>query len=164
MLKSWTVPKGPSLDPSIKRLAVEVEDHLVDYIDFEGHIAQGNYGAGDVVVWDIGPYQLVEGDDPMRQWAAGRIKFTLNGKKLKGEFNLVRLNRPKQWLLMKTKDDFAQAGWELKTLIGENDNQPKTSARTARKSTLARPRAMTARTFVKPQRKTRASASRSAKA
>src|ERR671910_880010 len=87
-LKSWAIPKGPSLDPADKRLAVAVEDHPVDYIDFEGEIAEGNYGAGRVVVWDRGEYELLQPGDPGQALASGKLKFILNGQVLKGEFNL----------------------------------------------------------------------------
>src|SRR5437868_6889640 len=91
VLKSWAIPKGPSMDPADKRLAVAVEDHPVDYIDFEGTIAEGNYGAGEVFVWDTGRYELVPPSDPSLALAAGKLKFILHGKQLKGEFNLVKL-------------------------------------------------------------------------
>ncbi|MGI4856942.1 MAG: DNA polymerase ligase N-terminal domain-containing protein, partial [Janthinobacterium lividum] len=87
-LKSWAVPKGPSLDPKVKRLAVHVEDHPLDYALFEGHIPAGHYGAGDVIVWDRGVW-LPEGD-PAADYARGRLSFTLRGDKLQGAWHLVR--------------------------------------------------------------------------
>lgn len=116
VLKSWAVPKGPSLDPGQKRLAVEVPDHAVGYINFEGHIAEGKYGAGEVVIWDNGRYECV--GDPVAGLKAGKLTFRLYGKKLQGEFNLVRMGgRDKQWLLIKGRDEFADADWKLETVL-----------------------------------------------
>jgi bifunctional non-homologous end joining protein LigD len=114
VLKSWAVPKGPSLDPEVRRLAVATEDHPLDYLAFEGEIPAGNYGAGQVIVWDLGEYQPL-GDAPaLRQWRAGNLKFLLRGKKLSGEFALVRLHPPAsksdQWLMIKKHDDAARFG------------------------------------------------------
>ncbi len=104
VLKSWAVPKGPSLNPSDKRLAIMVEDHPYDYKDFEGIIPPGNYGAGKVIIWDEGTYELI----PPGNLAKGSIKFILHGKKLQGIFSLVKLKKTeKQWLLLKLKDKFA---------------------------------------------------------
>jgi bifunctional non-homologous end joining protein LigD len=118
VLKSWAVPKGPSMNPQMKRLAVEVEDHPYEYKDFEGKIPEGNYGAGEVIVWDRGLYTPIPPtDDPekeaKRQWEKGHLTIVLLGKKLKGEFGLVRTNREnkagekKEWLLIKAGDQFA---------------------------------------------------------
>lgn len=117
VLKSWAVPKGPSLDPGQKRLAVAVPDHATSYINFEGHIAEGKYGAGAVVIWDNGRYE-VEGD-PLAQLQAGRLRFRLHGKRLQGEFNLVRMSGrgPDQWLLIKSRDEFARAAWTIETIL-----------------------------------------------
>jgi bifunctional non-homologous end joining protein LigD len=104
VLLSWAVPKGPSLDPRQKRLAVETEDHPLDYIDFEGVIPEGNYGAGTVIVWDTGTYTTER--DIRQQFHDGKISFTLNGTKIKGLFALIRIRqRHKQWLLIKSDDD-----------------------------------------------------------
>ena len=104
VLLSWAVPKGPSLDPRQKRLAVETEDHPLDYIDFEGVIPEGNYGAGTVIVWDTGTYTS-EGDT-RQQFRDGKISFTIDGKKIKGSFSLIRIRqRQKQWLLIKSGGD-----------------------------------------------------------
>ena len=112
VLLSWAVPKGPSLDPADKRFAVEVEDHPVDYVDFEGIIPEKNYGAGEVIVWDKGRWQPIE--DPEAGLAAGKLTFVLHGYKLRGEFALVRTRQKgsngKQWLLLKHKDAFAAPG------------------------------------------------------
>ena len=108
VLVSWAVPKGPSLDPKIKRLAMAVEDHPLDYARFEGVIPEGEYGGGTVMVWDIGTYELEadEGfDEALRK---GRIVFMLSGKKLKGGWVLVHTSG-RQWLLMKRKDRHASA-------------------------------------------------------
>ena len=103
VLKSWAVPKGPSLDPTVRRLAMQVEDHPVDYAKFEGVIPEGEYGGGTVMVWDYGTYQP-EGDlDPAEALAKGDFKFTLDGEKLKGSWVLVR-TRNRQWLLIKHRD------------------------------------------------------------
>lgn len=114
-LKSWAVPQGPSLDPSVKRLAVAVEDHPIEYADFEGVIPPGNYGAGSVMLWDRGTYEVL-GDEPAEaQLARGDFKFRLHGKKLRGDFVLVRTRRNKgqDWLLIKKKDEHARPGWDI---------------------------------------------------
>ncbi|HEY5883633.1 MAG TPA: DNA polymerase ligase N-terminal domain-containing protein, partial [Pyrinomonadaceae bacterium] len=103
VLKSWAVPKGPSLDPKVKRLAMQVEDHPVDYADFEGVIPEGEYGGGTVMVWDYGTYEPEETDDVGAALKKGELKFTLDGQKLKGSWVLVR-TRNRQWLLIKHKD------------------------------------------------------------
>src|SRR5919106_669492 len=106
VLKSWAVPKGPSLDPKVKRLAMQVEDHPVDYADFEGVIPEGEYGGGTVMVWDYGTYKPEETDDVSDGLKKCDLKFVLLGKKLKGSFVLVR-TRDRQWLLIKHKDEYA---------------------------------------------------------
>jgi bifunctional non-homologous end joining protein LigD len=121
VLKSWSIRKGPSLDPNERRLAVTTEDHPVEYIKFQGHIPEGNYGAGEHMVWDVGKYELLNGDDPVKQLEAGRLKLRLDGKKLRGEFNLFRLGgRDNQWLLVKGKDEFAEPGWRLELLMKDD--------------------------------------------
>jgi DNA ligase D-like protein (predicted 3'-phosphoesterase) len=113
-LKSWAVPKGPTLDPAEKRLAVHVEDHPIEYGDFEGTIPAGNYGAGAVTVWDRGTYELLGDKSVGEQLERGDLKFRLHGQKLMGEFALVRTKRGKgnEWLLIKKKDFAAKAGWD----------------------------------------------------
>lgn len=111
VLKSWAVPKGPSLNPQEKRLAMMVEDHPYDYKDFEGIIPEG-YGAGVVLIWDQGTYTVPEGKDLQESMhnglKEGKLHFILEGKKLKGGFSLVRLKgKEKEWLLIKNKDDYA---------------------------------------------------------
>ena len=114
VLKSWAVPKGPSLNPALKRLAVMVEDHPLDYQDFEGVIPEGNYGAGSVIVWDRGVYQHPAARDRQENeqllldgLSKGKLKFVLAGEKLRGEFALVRTAKDeKSWLLLKKKDRY----------------------------------------------------------
>jgi bifunctional non-homologous end joining protein LigD len=108
VLKSWAVPKGPSLDPSAKRLAVQVEDHPLDYASFEGIIPAGEYGGGTVMVWDYGTYKPEEGEDVAAALHRGELKFTLKGKKLKGSWVLVR-TRDRNWLLIKHRDKYASS-------------------------------------------------------
>jgi bifunctional non-homologous end joining protein LigD len=114
-LKSWAVPKGPSLDPSVKRLAVHVEDHPIDYGSFEGAIPEGNYGAGSVIVWDRGTWEPQSGsiDEARATYEKGKLKFVLNGEKLHGGWTLVRSHMrgnsdKEQWLLIKERDDDAR--------------------------------------------------------
>jgi bifunctional non-homologous end joining protein LigD len=99
-LKSWAVPKGVPYRKGEKRLAVEVEDHPVSYIDFEGTIPKGQYGGGTVMVWDRGVYEALT-DAPMKELANGKLHIRLQGKKLDGEWYLVRLRQENQWLLIK---------------------------------------------------------------
>ncbi len=118
VLKSWAVPKGPSLDPLDRRLAMHVEDHPFDYRTFEGIIPKGQYGAGEVIVWDEGTYKLAEGDDPATEIGKGKIKFVLFGKKLHGEFTLVRIKGRggeggDPWLLVKDKDEFVNPKYDI---------------------------------------------------
>ncbi|MGH9509987.1 MAG: DNA polymerase ligase N-terminal domain-containing protein, partial [Terriglobales bacterium] len=114
VLRSWAVPKGPTLDPAEKRLAVHVEDHPMEYGEFEGTIPEGNYGAGSVLLWDRGTYEWAGDKSPAEQWQRGDLKFRLHGEKLMGEFALVRLKNSKknEWLLIKKKDFAAKPGWD----------------------------------------------------
>jgi bifunctional non-homologous end joining protein LigD len=144
VLKSWSVRKGPSLDPGDKRLAVETEDHPVEYLKFEGQIPEGNYGAGRHMIWDEGRYELVNGDDPLKQYEEGKLKIRLHGKKLQGDFNLFRLGgRENQWLLIKSKDEFAQPGWKLELRVkderweAEVEKKPAGGARARKKDAKA---------------------------
>ena len=105
VLKSWAVPKGPSLDPKVKRLAMQVEDHPVDYAKFEGVIPEGEYGGGTVMVWDYGTYKPEADEDVGESLRNGELKFSLNGKKLQGSWVLIR-TRNRQWLLIKHRDHY----------------------------------------------------------
>ena len=116
VLKSWAIPKGPSMRPEDKRLAMMVEDHPLQYMTFEGTIPKGNYGAGNVIVWDNGTYTPAEPEDSIDEnekkllagLKRGDLKFILNGKKLKGEFALVNMRKDeKSWLLLKKKDKYS---------------------------------------------------------
>src|SRR3954464_9646870 len=114
-LKSWAVPKGPSLDPNDKRMAVHVEDHPIDYGGFEGSIPAGQYGAGDVIVWDRGTWEPV--GDARAGYAAGKLKFRLHGEKLSGGWTLARMHGPanerqEPWLLIKERDEEARSAAE----------------------------------------------------
>ncbi len=120
VLKSWAVPKGPSMNPAEKRLAVMVPDHLLEYIDFEGIIPEGSYGAGPVVIWDSGGYLPLETDDPEKAVESGKLSFELKGKKLKGAFTLARMkglpgSTGKEWLLIKKKDAHARETYTLQS-------------------------------------------------
>jgi bifunctional non-homologous end joining protein LigD len=114
VMLSWAVPKGPSLDPAVKRLAMETEPHPLDYNEFEGVIPEGEYGGGTVMIWDHGVWAPVAGDrlgderEVDRQLAKGELKFVLLGKKLAGSWVLVR-TRSRQWLLIKHRDQWASA-------------------------------------------------------
>ena len=116
VLASWAIPKGPSLDPKVKRLGVHVEDHPVEYFDFEGVIPHGEYGGGDVIVWDWGTYEAVHTDDPVQAVADGELHVDLYGEKLHGRLVLIRRGENKsgkeQWLVFHKKDEFAVAGWD----------------------------------------------------
>jgi bifunctional non-homologous end joining protein LigD len=134
VLKSWSVPKGPSLDPAVKRLAVQVEDHPLGYASFEGTIPEGQYGGGTVKIWDRGTYEgLVDDEGPGPRTVAeaieaGRLEFVMHGELLKGRFALVRMKdrgrgKP-QWLLIKSKDEFGRPG--------EGDGKSQASPKQAR--------------------------------
>ena len=116
VLKSWAVPKGPTLDPTVKHLAAHVEDHPIDYGDFEGNIPAGNYGAGSVMLWDRGTFDLLGGVSGAEQLARGDLKFRLHGEKLNGDFALVHMKgrgKGQEWLLIKKRDEFAAPGWDV---------------------------------------------------
>jgi bifunctional non-homologous end joining protein LigD len=118
VLKSWAILKGPSMNPADKRLAVMVADHPLEYIDFEGIIPAGHYGAGPVVVWDRGSYELAGAGAPEAQLKAGKVAFVLKGTKLTGAFALTRLAAGRagnEWLLIKKKDEHADPAWRLRT-------------------------------------------------
>ena len=113
-LLSWAVPKGPSLDPGVRRLAVRVEDHPLEYAEFEGVIPAGEYGGGDVIVWDMGTWAPADDEDPHEQLAAGSLHFDVDAEKLRGRFVIVRKGRggKEEWLLIHKDDDHAVAGWD----------------------------------------------------
>jgi bifunctional non-homologous end joining protein LigD len=121
VMKSWAVPKGPSLDPTVKRLAMQVEDHPIEYNKFEGTIPEGEYGGGTVMLWDRGTY-TAPGDEPdpeavlRRGYEKGDFKFELHGKRLQGSWVLVRIRRDeerRQWLLIKHRDEYAEEGSDI---------------------------------------------------
>lgn len=120
VLVSWAVPKGPSMNPAEKRLAIRTEDHPLEYADFEGIIPEGQYGAGTVMVWDIGNYEPKDRTAPAEQLARGKFDVVLHGKKLSGGFTLIRTgNRSegasgrKRWLLIKHRDEQADPTWDI---------------------------------------------------
>jgi bifunctional non-homologous end joining protein LigD len=118
VLKSWAVPKGPSMSPADKRLAILVDDHPLDYASFEGIIPPDRYGAGPVVIWDEGIFEPLE--DPEAGVEKGRLSFRLEGRQLRGEFALALMKgggTGKNWLLMKKKDAFADTEWKLKPAL-----------------------------------------------
>ncbi|WP_250483675.1 DNA ligase D [Caballeronia sp. GaOx3] len=151
-LKSWAVPKGPSLDPSVKRLAVHVEDHPLDYGSFEGDIPEGNYGAGSVIVWDRGTWAPQSGtvEEAAREYEKGKLKFVLDGEKLHGGWTLVKSHMrgsgdKEQWLLIKERDDEARPeaeydillkkpGSVMSTSLGARDKSGAVRERTERKA------------------------------
>lgn len=111
-LASWAVPKGPSTDPSVKRLATHVPDHPLEYRNFEGVIPAGSYGAGSVMIWDQGTFENTSKDDGVpisaeKALARGKLTFILHGSKLQGAFSLIRMKSKKNWLLIKVNDEYA---------------------------------------------------------
>jgi len=157
-LKSWAVPKGPSLDPADKRMAVHVEDHPIDYADFEGTIPEGQYGAGSVIVWDRGTWEPV--GDPDAGYRAGKLKFRLDGRKLNGGWTLVRMHghaneRQDSWLLIKERDELARPASEYNVVEAEpasvvsgrtiEERPAKTAAATSAPAKKARARAAPAK-------------------
>jgi bifunctional non-homologous end joining protein LigD len=115
-LVSWAVPKGPSMNPADKRLAIRTEDHPLEYAGFEGVIPEGQYGAGIVVVWDTGPYEPLDGKSPSEQLARGKIDVMLHGTKLRGGFTLLRtgmVSQKERWLLVKQRDEDAVSSWDI---------------------------------------------------
>src|SRR5205085_2303568 len=124
VLKSWAVPKGPSYDPTVKRLAMMTEDHPYDYKDFEGVIPAGNYGGGNVIIWDEGTYELTEPDDGVKGIRQGKLAFKMYGKKMFGEWALVKIKgrSPKgnEWLLLKHRDGYASADVDVTELAPQS--------------------------------------------
>jgi bifunctional non-homologous end joining protein LigD len=165
-LKSWAVPKGPSMDPSVKRLAMMVEDHPIDYGKFEGVIPEGNYGAGTVIVWDEGWYEPADNEEDSKneidkalrhQLHKGRMKFVLHGKKLKGQFALVKAGGrgENSWLLMKSDDKYASTDdilqkdksvisrKTIEQMAGARERKPVRSSRTVAKKTSSKKNSQT---------------------
>jgi bifunctional non-homologous end joining protein LigD len=137
VLASWAVPKGPTLDPAVRRLAMHVEDHPLEYADFEGVIPHGEYGGGDVIVWDRGTWQPVETDDPVKAVADGELHAEVSGEKLEGRLVLVRTKadegEKESWLLLHKKDDAAVDGWDPEehprsVLTGRTNDEVKADA------------------------------------
>jgi len=118
VLKSWAVPKGPTLDPAARHFAAHVEDHPIEYGSFEGNIPAGNYGAGSVMLWDRGVFDLLGDATGQEQMARGDLKFRLHGEKLNGDFALVRMKgrgKGNEWLIIKKRDEFAMPGWDVES-------------------------------------------------
>ncbi len=160
VLKSWAVPKGPSYDPSTKRLAMMTEDHPYDYGSFEGEIPEGNYGAGHVIIWDTGTWELIEGKDPAKELRAGKLAFRLNGRKMFGEWALVKIagreksSRGNEWLLIKHRDEFANTEVDVTEVapnsVVSNLSLPAKAATRSRKRRPSPSRAASARSRSSP--------------
>ena len=122
VLKSWAVPKGPSYDPATKRLAMMTEDHPYDYASFEGVIPAGQYGGGNVIIWDSGTWEFIEpGNDPVKALRSGKLTFRMYGRKMFGEWALVKIHgrsgsKGNEWLLLKHSDEFASAEVDVTAL------------------------------------------------
>ncbi|WP_237858992.1 DNA ligase D [Pseudomonas sp. PGPR81] len=154
-LKSWAIPKGPSLDPKVRRLAVHVEDHPLDYADFEGSIPQGHYGAGDVIVWDRGIWEP-EGD-ANQAYAKGKLRFRLQGEKLSGVWNLFRTRmagKKEQWMLVKSHDAQARSEADYSIVEAQPDSVISDRTLVPRSSASAKP--------VQPPKRKRAGAGKKA--
>lgn len=154
-LKSWAIPKGPSLDPKVRRLAVHVEDHPLDYADFEGNIPQGHYGAGDVIVWDRGIWEP-EGD-ANQAYAKGKLRFRLQGEKLSGVWNLFRTRmagKKEQWMLVKSHDAQARSEADYSIVEAQPDSVISDRTLVPRSSASAKP--------VQPPKRKRAGAGKKA--
>jgi bifunctional non-homologous end joining protein LigD len=141
VMKSWAVPKGPSLDPAVKRLAMEVEDHPISYNTFEGTIPQGEYGGGTVMLWDRGTYDAEDGGgaESLREgYRRGDLKISLHGKRLVGSWVLVRMKRPgrPQWLLIKHEDEHADPGRDIVAEVTTSVATRRTMASIARKGSV----------------------------
>jgi bifunctional non-homologous end joining protein LigD len=145
VLASWAVPKGPTLDPGVKRIAVHVEDHPIEYLDFEGVIPSGQYGGGDVIVWDRGTWEPHGTDDPAAAVAAGELHAEVHGDKLRGRLVLVRRGRDRsgkdQWLLLHKRDQYAVDGWDpadfpRSVLSGRSNDEVKADPRRLWRSDL----------------------------
>jgi bifunctional non-homologous end joining protein LigD len=179
VLASWAVPKGPSMNPADKRLAVRTEDHPLEYADFEGSIPAGQYGAGTVMVWDKGTYDPKNGVPPEKQLAQGKIEVKLHGVKLQGGFTLVRTGKrsapssdKELWLLIKHRDEYADPWWDIENprldrsvLTGRSMNEiesrsPKNARRGARDSPEASVSRQSSSTGRAPGRKLRRASSR----
>jgi bifunctional non-homologous end joining protein LigD len=159
VLKSWAIPKGPALDPKVKRLAMQVEDHPVDYAKFEGVIPEGEYGGGTVMVWDYGTYEPENTDDVAAAIRKGELKFSLKGKKLMGSWALVR-TRNRQWLLIKHRDYYAAEGVDVMEVAPASILTRRTLAEIAedeggdvRKAATGDPKRIPKRTGVKRRKK-----------
>jgi bifunctional non-homologous end joining protein LigD len=120
VLVSWAIPKGPSMNPADKRLAIRTEDHPLEYADFEGVIPDGQYGAGTVMVWDKGTYEPEDDNRPDKQLARGKIDVVLDGSKLRGGFTLIHTGtrsagrgERNQWLLIKQRDEYVDTSWNI---------------------------------------------------
>jgi bifunctional non-homologous end joining protein LigD len=157
VLKSFAVPKGPSLDPKVRRLAVNTEDHPVKYLTFQGSIGDGQYGAGQMVIWDSGTYSVSPGGDPLEQYAQGRLHLQFRGEKMRGGFMLIRGGRgDRQWLLFKKRDGYAEEGSEPGLILpyGSRTEKPdgfEIPKEALRKTSAAKPAAESA---AKPAAKT----------
>jgi bifunctional non-homologous end joining protein LigD len=156
-LKSWAVPKGPSLNPQDKRLAMMVEDHPISYATFEGTIPEGNYGAGHVDIWDHGTYEPIDEKGEVisatqfnKDLKSGSIKFSMKGRKLKGEFALVNLKKDeKSWLLIKHRDKYAVDDEYTAEDYAKKSSLAYTTKRNASKKSASVKKAVSKKTVVK---------------